>query len=347
MKTNMPEIVGNQDLRRRLCDDVRGGTLSHAYILEGPLGSGKHTIARQLAAALSCENSTAADGTLPCGQCPSCRKIMEGKSPDIMIIGREDRATLGVETIRALREDVHTYPNDLDFKLYIIEDAHTLTAQAQNAFLLTLEEPPTFVRFLLLCENTQSILETIKSRAPILRTEPVSQEAMAEHLIRTEPRALALRDSTPREWQEILLAADGCIGRAIALLDPKTRKPIMARRELTREFLEACLTNRERATRMIAIGNAIGNKREEVSELFRTIETALRDLMMLKKEENAPLLFYPDREEALALSDRIGAAMLMRLYEACEDARCAIFIRNANIRLTFMDFILKAGMIRS
>lgn len=347
MKTNMPEIVGNESLRRRLCDDIRGGTLSHAYILEGPAGSGKHTVAWQLAASLACEHRTESQSPLPCGICPTCRKILEEKSPDIITIGREDRATIGVETVRELREDVHTFPNDLDFKLYIIEDAHTMTGQAQNALLLTLEEPPSFVRFLLLCENTQSILETVKSRAPVLRTEPIPTEVMAEYLCRTDPKALAARDSTPREWQEILLASDGCIGRVKQLLDPKVRKPILARRELAEEFISAALTGRERATRMIAIGNALGSKRDEVCEWFLTLELAIRDLMMLKKEENAPLLFYPDREEALTLSDRIGAAMLMRLYESCEDARCAIAIRNANIRLTYMDFILQAGMIRS
>ena len=347
MKTDMPQIVGNQDLRRRLCDDVRGGTLSHAYILEGPAGSGKHTVARNLAAALSCENRTVGDGILPCGQCPACRKIFEGKSPDIISIGRGDKATIGVETVRAIREEVHTFPNDLDFKLYIIEDAHTMTQQAQNAFLLTLEEPPSFVRFLLLCENTQTLLETIKSRAPVLHTSPVPTQTMAEYLCRTEPSALSLRDSAPREWQEILSEADGCIGRVMQLLDPKVRKPIMARRELVREWIQACLTNRERGSRMIALGNALGSKRDEVSDWFLTLESALRDLMMLKKEENAPLLFYTDREEALALSDRLSASTLMHFYEACEDARCAVFIRNANIRLTFMDFILKAGMIRS
>lgn len=347
MREDMPGIIGNEPLRRRLCEDVRGGTLSHAYILEGPAQSGKHTIARHLAAALACQRRTQTDTALPCGQCPACRKVLEGKSPDLIVIGREDKATIGVETVRQLRESVRIYPNDLDFKLYIIEDAHTMTAQAQNALLLTLEEPPSFVHFLLLCEHTQTVLETIRSRAPILRTEPIPTEQMAAHLCRTYPQAASMRDTAPREWQQVLLAADGCIGRAVQLLDPKVRKPILARRELAQEFLSACLSGRERATRMIAMSAAIGSKREEVCALFLTIETAIRDLMMLKKEENAPLLFFPDREEALALSDRIGAATWMRLYEACEEARCAIAIRNANIRLTFMDFLLKAGMIRS
>lgn len=347
MKTNMPQIVGNEDLRRRLCEDVMGNTLSHAYILEGPAGSGKHTVAWQLAAALACEQKTQNGVPLPCGTCPSCRKILEGKSPDIITVGREDKATIGVETVRTLREDIHTFPNDLDFKLYIIEDAHTMTIQAQNAFLLTLEEPPSFVRFLLLCEHTQAILETVKSRAPILRTEPVPTNEMEEYLCRTDSRARSLRDSSPREWQEILLASDGCIGRTAQLLEPRARKPILARRELAREFLDACVTNRERASRMIAISGTIGTKRDEVNAYLLTLETAIRDLMLLKKTENAPLLFFTDREDALAFSDRIAAASLIRLYECCEEARCAIYIRNANIRLTFMEFILQAGVIRS
>lgn len=347
MKISMPQIVGNESLRNRLRDDVLGGTLSHAYLIEGRAGSGKHTVALLLAAALACESKSLEGVALPCGECPSCRKILGGKSPDIITIGREDRATLGVETARQIREDVYTMPNDLDFKLYIIEDAHTMTPQAQNALLLTLEEPPSFVRFLLLCENTQTVLETIKSRAPILRTEPIAPEKIAEHLCHTDLAARSLRDSAPTEWQEILLAADGCIGRAKRLLDPKVRKPIIARRHLAQEYLDATLTNRDRATRMIAFCNAAGNKRDEVNELLLTVQTAIRDLLLLKKSETAPLLFYTDRDEAIALSDRIGAANLLRMYENCEEARCAIAIRNANTRLTLMELALRSGMIRS
>ena len=347
MERAMPQVIGNEHLRRRLCDDVRHASLSHAYILEGPFGSGKHTVALQLATALACEHRADANHPLPCGTCAACRKIAEGKSPDIILIGREDKATIGIETIRALREDVHVMPNDLDYKLYIIEDAHTLTTQAQNALLLTLEEPPSFVRFLLLCENTQTILETIKSRAPVLRTEAVDPDRIAEYLCYEVPGALSQRDSAPGEWREILLSCDGCIGRAMQLLDPKVRKPILNRRRLAQEFLDACLTNRERATRMIALFGAVGAKREDVNEFLLTLQTAIRDLTMLKRSDNAPLLFYTDREEAMALSDRIPAATLIRMYENCEDARCAVTIRNANIRLTLMELALRSGMIRT
>ena len=75
---------------------------------------------------------------------------------------------------------MHIAPNELDTKLYILEEAHLMTAQAQNAFLLTLEEPPPYVLFLLLAENAQALLETVRSRAPVRRTELLSREEITE-----------------------------------------------------------------------------------------------------------------------------------------------------------------------
>lgn len=345
MKQAFPEIVGNDALKRHLADDVMERTLSHAYIFEGPAGIGKHTLALHLSAALACENRDNASMPLPCMQCPACRKVLEGKSPDVTTIGRDGKATIGVETIRALREDVHVLPNDLEYKVYIIEDMHTMTVQAQNAFLLTLEEPPAFVLFLLLCENSRALLETIRSRAPVLPLRPVPTRDMEDYLCRTEPRAAQLRATSAREWQELLLCANGSIGRARTLLDAKARAPLLARRRWADDFVRICLDSRDRAGRAItAIGQA-GKTREELNETLLTLETALRDLLALKKEENAPLLFYTDLEDALHLSDSFSATALLRLWDATEETRLAIFVRNANIRLSLVRFVSEAGML--
>ncbi|MBR7161720.1 MAG: hypothetical protein IKD07_04815 [Clostridia bacterium] len=146
MKKAFSDVIGNEGLRRRLCDDIRKRSMAHAYILAGPHGSGKHTMARQFAAALACENKDREDMPLPCLTCLSCRKILEGKSPDLIWIEKMGQS-VKIEQIRALKTDVFTYPNDLDDKIYVIEDADTMTESAQNAFLLTLEEPPSFVHF--------------------------------------------------------------------------------------------------------------------------------------------------------------------------------------------------------
>ena len=183
MRQYMNNIIANESLRNRLCEDIIEGTLSHAYIIEGKRGSGKHTVATLTAAALACEEKKNAELPLPCMNCPSCRKILQGLSPDVIKVSSLEKATIGVDTIRFLKEDVSLVPNDLENKVYIIEEADKMTDQAQNAFLLTLEEPPSYVVFFLLCENSEKLLETIKSRAPILRTEPVSIELIDEYIM--------------------------------------------------------------------------------------------------------------------------------------------------------------------
>ena len=200
-------VVGNAPLLDRLRRDVREGRLNHAYILDGAPGSGRHTLARWLCGAIACRNRPGqrtaadenqlgmfdslppvqppADAPLPCGRCEDCRRILEGISPDVRVIGREGKATLGVDSVRFLRQDVLNPPNRLDTKIYIIEDAETMTVQAQNALLLTLEEPPAYVLFLLLCNGTDALLETVRSRAPVLRLAPLPdddvRDALAAH----------------------------------------------------------------------------------------------------------------------------------------------------------------------
>ena len=148
------DMVGNEALRLRLARDVREKTLSHAYLLEGARGSGKHMLALRIAMALACEHREEHSSPLPCMHCASCKKILDGNSPDVIWLRREDKATVGVEGVRRIRSDVYVAPHELDAKIYIIEDAHLMTTQAQNALLLTLEEPPSYVLFLLLCGHT-------------------------------------------------------------------------------------------------------------------------------------------------------------------------------------------------
>ena len=154
MRQMLDSVIGNSLLKSKLLSDILSDTLSHAYIIEGKKGSGRHTIAYMTAAALVCEKLNDTASPLPCLKCPSCKKILGQKSPDVITVTREDKATLGVDAIRFLRNDVRVVPNDLDYKIYVIEDADTMTPQAQNAFLLTLEEPPEYVKFFLLCEDS-------------------------------------------------------------------------------------------------------------------------------------------------------------------------------------------------
>ena len=326
-------LIGSDGLRARLHEDLWRSRLSHAYIFEGAVGSGRKTLALALAAALACKAPSKADA--PCCQCAACRKVLEGKSPDVIRITREPKkATIGVEEVRFLRSDVMMQPNDLDYKIYVIEEADLLTIQAQNALLLTLEEPPSYVLFLLLCTSATSLLETIRSRAPLLRLEPVRAEQMLSYLCKRDRTFAAL---PYEEQQQILLLADGSVGRALCLCDPKERTPLMERRSVAASYVKAVLGRRDYGA-MVELMPLFGSKREEIIFLLFDIITALRDLVLLKRSDDITLRFYTDRQEATELCSHVSMQTLLSLIDSVETTRRQL-LRNANVRLALTSLL--------
>ena len=347
-------VIGNQELMERLDRDIRSGQLSHAYVLDGREGSGRHTVARHICAAIACENrpgqmlsrgedadqmgffdleepppprEISPDAPLPCGVCPACRKVLEGKCPDIHLIGRDGKASIGVDAVRFLRQDVLIPPNDLDTKIYVVEDAHTMTVQAQNALLLTLEEPPPYVLFLLLCDDADSLLETIRSRAPILRTRPVPDEDIRAFL---KARRCTLSEE---DLAAVLLRADGCIGQALTLADSRAVKPIIKLRALCDVFVETCAARRY--DKLPAALGGFGSKRDGVAEALAMTTLAVRDLVMLRHGERVRLKYYTDRAAAEELASRFTTRALLRIYRALGSAADSLE-GNGNVRLTLM-----------
>ena len=134
---NLTRLAGNGPLKRQLELETARRGLSHAYILSGPAGSGKRTLAGLLAAALVCTGG----GERPCLSCPGCRKALAGIHPDIVRAG-DDGKDISVAQVRQLRADAYIRPNEADRKIYILENAQTMNPSAQNAMLKLLEEGP-------------------------------------------------------------------------------------------------------------------------------------------------------------------------------------------------------------
>ncbi len=352
-------VVGHCELLRRLDRDIRAGRLSHAYILDGPLGSGRHTIARWICAAIACRNrpgqvlstvedadqmgffdmdepasvlTPSPDAPLPCLECSACRKVLADTCPDICVIGRDGKASIGVEAIRPLRRDVLMPPNDLDTKIYIIEDADTMTVQAQNALLLTLEEPPPYVLFLLLCNGADNLLETIRSRAPVLRTMPVPDTDIRAYL---KARACTLPEA---DLEAVLMRADGCIGQALTLADAKAVKPIRKLRETCDAFMDACASRRTDG--MPALLTRFGPKRDAVLEAIALITLAVRDLILLRYSEDVRLKYYTDHAAAEELASRFTTRALLRLEAALGHAAESLEA-NGGVRLVLMQLVVE------
>lgn len=344
VKEYMSNIAGNQGLRQKLCRDVLANKFPHAYVLEGAQGTGKHTVALSCAAALACENKNDVNAPLPCGTCKSCKKILEGKSPDVITVHREEgKATFGVDVVRGLRQDVVTVPNDLDFKMYIVEEADKMTDEAQNALLLTLEEPPRFVRFMLLCENADMLLETIRSRAPILRTSALSAREVEKYLCEHDTRAAQMKLSAPRELSEIIMAAEGGIGRAIEYLEPKSFAPQKEIRRLVTELVSIATEGADPRKIFPALAS-FSNKRDVLTEQLRCLSMAVGDLVMLKKSDKAPLCFFADRGAAYEICDQSSLVFLYGFESAILEAINST-ARNANVRLTLIKLACDAGLI--
>lgn len=334
-------ITGNGSLVSRLAEEILTGTLPHAYIIEGQPGSGRRTVALAAAAALACTEKTA--DNIPCRACAACRRVFEGLTPDVIRVKHEkDKQSIGVDTSRFIQQDIITVPNDFDFKLYIIEDADTMTPQAQNALLLTLEEPPAYAYFILICESASSLLETVRSRAPVLRTEPVPPLIMKEFLLSNDKRAPVLAASATGELDEIIIAADGSIGRALNLLDSKAKQQALELRAFARDFIRLFFPGTP-ASDKLAFLPRFSQKRETAAEQLYCAVTALRDLILLKKTEYAPLCFWTDRDKAITISDRFTLVLLFSLIDRVQNA-VLMLEGNANLRLTVTNLIIASDL---
>lgn len=339
MNVCFDNIVGNDALKSRISRDVCEGTVSHAYIIEGPEGVGRHTLAKSIAAALSCTS----DGQVPCGKCRSCQKIFSDNSPDVKTIGFiDDKVTIGVDQIRGIKEDMATFPGELKVKVYIIENADSMTVQAQNSFLLSLEEPPEYVRFFLICESAISLLETVRSRAPTLRMSRLCKEDIEQYILKNDSRARTLQEEEPDTFKTVIHASDGRIGRARTLFGGRERKAMLEERK-TAETVISLLSSPNRAE-AIELVSVLGTKRTNVIRYLVAVETAIRDLILLKKSEKVSLCFYTDKESAQEMATRFTSRSLISLYDAISDA-VAELEANSNVRLTILNMMQKAGLI--
>ena len=152
------DVKGQEHIVTTLKNQIKADRIGHAYLFCGTRGTGKTTVAKIFAKAVNCEHPV--DGS-PCGECPSCRAITEGSSMNVIEI--DAASNNGVDNIRQIREEVTYRPTEGRYKVYIIDEVHMLSAGAFNALLKTLEEPPSYVIFILATTEAHKIPITILS----------------------------------------------------------------------------------------------------------------------------------------------------------------------------------------
>lgn len=210
--SSFEDVKGQDPVVQTLKNQITSDRIGHAYLFCGTRGTGKTSIAKIYARAVNCEHPI--DGS-PCNQCASCRSILEGSSMNVVEI--DAASNNGVENIRDIREQVQYPPTEGKYRVYIIDEVHMLSIGAFNALLKTLEEPPSYVIFILATTEVHKIPITILSRCQRYDFKRISLETIADRLRElTQAEQIQAED---KALMYIAKAADGSLRDALSLLD--------------------------------------------------------------------------------------------------------------------------------
>ncbi len=309
----LDRVLGNEATRNRIGAAIENGRLPHALLIDGAPGSGKMTLALEIAAALNCNGKGL---SLPCGECDSCRLIRSGEFIDVKILRRQDdKATIGVGEIKEFRQDMFLSATEAEYKVYIIQDSERMTQEAQNALLKVLEEPPLKVVIILLCNGSDRILTTIKSRAQYIAMTRFRPEELKKHLI-DHPD---IKRTSPEELEVILTEADGILGRALELVKKDGTGTSRLVRDDVYAFIGA-LGARVGYARLLNAVSSMPSKRKELSEVLEGIMLALRDMIAVKNTEKVKTLFFTGEAAAKEAANGLSVKYLLSVYDIINTA---------------------------
>jgi DNA polymerase-3 subunit delta' len=298
-------FLGNAELKKGLSAAFSRGKISHSYLLAGPEGSGKRTLARILAAAMQCTGG----GETPCGRCTACRKVLDGQHPDVITVDDPEHKNLSVDLVRETRADVFLRPNEGKRKVYIIPRAQDLGLPSQNALLKILEEPPDYAVFLLLTTNVDAMLPTIRSRCVELRLQSVPEREALAFLREKYP------DRTEESLHSACLRSAGFLGQALQHLDDGLMSPETA------QFAEQYAA-RSALGLLSVLVPLEKSKRDQLLPLFAQWKRLLADALAARAGLPAP-----SPQCAAICRSRTGAELL----SAANDLQTAMDDLSANV----------------
>ena len=206
------DVKGQDHIVTTLKNQIQANRIGHAYLFCGTRGTGKTSVAKIFAKAVNCENPV--DGS-PCGKCSICEAIAKGSSMNVIEI--DAASNNGVDNIREIRNEVEYSPTTGKYKVYIIDEVHMLSMGAFNALLKTLEEPPSYVIFILATTEVHKIPITILSRCQRYDFRRISIETISD-------RMKELLDTEGQEYEDkavryVAKMGDGSMRDALSLLD--------------------------------------------------------------------------------------------------------------------------------
>jgi DNA polymerase-3 subunit delta' len=271
-------IVGHERAVDLLQRAIRHRRIGHAYLISGPLGVGKRTLAVCLAQALNCERlgpGAEGDGVPPCGTCRRCRLIAADAHPEVRVVGvQAPHRVIRVADVESIQADAALRAADVYRKVYVLEQAEQLHPDAANRLLKTIEEPPSSVVMILTTVDPEATLETIVSRCQHLRLRPLRRDRLGQHLIQASGLA-------PERAELLAALAEGCVGRALSLANDD--RALERRSRLLDELVG--LEDADRVARLQyarTLGDRWSKDPDSVREVLATWLRWWRDVLLLQ-----------------------------------------------------------------
>ncbi|CUX22514.1 DNA polymerase III subunit [Clostridium sp. C105KSO13] len=280
--SSFKDVVGHNDIIQYIENAVTLDKVSHAYILNGEKGSGKKLLANLFAMSLQCENREE-DGDA-CGKCKSCKQAMNSNQPDIIKVIHEKPNTISIDDIREqVNGDIAIKPYSSKYKIYIIADADMMTVQAQNAILKTIEEPPEYAVIMLLTENAETLLPTIRSRCVMLKLRNIKDQLIKKYLME--------QMQIPDYKADVCVAfAQGNMGKAIMLASSEHFNEIKEEAvHLLREINDMELSNLLEAVKRCS------TYKLEISDYLDVLAIWFRDVLIYKATMNVDRVVFSDQ----------------------------------------------------
>ena len=273
------DIIGHEQIIEHLKNAIALDKVSHAYIFNGPDGSGKMMLAEAFAMALQCEG----EGTKPCLSCHSCKQAMDHNQPDIIYVTHEKPNVIKADDIRKqINNDIVIKPYSSRYKVYIVDEAEKMNPQAENALLKTIEEPPAYAVIILLTTNADSFLPTILSRCIRLNLKSVKADVIKNFL---------MKNYQIPDYQADVCAAfsQGNVGKAIELASSEQFGELKASvLQLMKRLKDIDLYEMTEAVKQIA------EYKLTVNDYFDLMMIWFRDVLYMKATNDANGLIFKD-----------------------------------------------------
>lgn len=322
-------IIGHDSTIDQLSQAIARGSVRHAYLFAGPEGIGKASLANAFGQALLCSDPPASG--FACGKCLACRKISRGVHPDVQTyslasqsITSSQRATknttLTIDTVRELCATASFRPMEGRWRVIVVEDAELLQGIAQEALLKTLEEPPPFMVMILLSNDAELLLPTIRSRCQVVELRPVHRSVITQALIDS-----GLPGQRAEELASLAAGAPGWAFRASR--DPKLVKKREQSVERALTWLQE--TPYGRLVTAVRMGDGFMKRRPETFSDLDTLLGVWRDALLLSAGHSDFLTFRGQRDNLAGLTQNWP---LDTVHDAVRSVQACIADLEANVR---------------